>query len=451
MIFNGNFVLSKRINKTTTIKNTIKMKKLLFIIIIATIGSFQTNAQFSKGIQGTENWLYNWSNFKLETTDYRAATDILTGTITTNTTLVKNKTYQLIGQVYVTNNAVLTIEPGTVIRGDKATASKLIITQGAQIIAEGTETAPIIFTSNKNIMERTPGDWGGIVLLGEAPINNLSGVSALGNDLNPSFSKYAGDKKESNSGILKHVRIEFAGNIATADKYQGALILAAVGSKTKIESVQVSYAKNDSFEIFGGQLNLKNLVSYKAMGDDFDFTQGTQAAITNSIAVRNPYSSDIYGSRCIEIDSYDTPEGTDFTKPFTKVVASNMTFINTEANDQGLVKEAINIKENTYLTFENSIVSGFSSPIMFAGKIKSTPDNLSKIVIQNILINNCKEGFETEFKKTDSFETAINNWYNVAANKIKKSDIGNETLFINSNLKNNPDFRISMENTLVEN
>lgn len=427
------------------------MKKLLFIIIIATIGSFQTNAQFSKGIQGTENWLYNWSNFKPETTDYRAATDILSGTITTNTTLVKNKTYQLIGQVYVTNNAVLTIEPGTVIRGDKTTASKLIITQGAQIIAEGTETTPIVFTSNKNVMERTPGDWGGIVLLGEAPINNLSGVSVLGNDLKPGFSKYAGDKKESNSGVLKYVRIEFAGNTATADKYQGALILGAVGSKTKIESVQVSYAKNDSFEIFGGQLNLKNLVSYKAMGDDFDFTQGTQAAITNSIAVRNPYSSDIYGSRCIEIDSYDTPEGTDFTKPFTKVVASNMTFINTEANDQGLVKEAINIKENTFLTFENSIVSGFSSPIMFAGKIKSTPDNLSKIVIQNILINNCKEGFETEFEKTDSFENAINNWYNVAANKIKKSDIGNETLFINSNLKNNPDFRMSMENTLVEN
>ena len=427
------------------------MKNFLLMLMITSIGVFQTNAQFSRGIEGKNNWMRNWSNFKLETTDYKAATDILSGIITTNTTLTKNKTYQLIGQVYVTNNAVLTIEPGTIIRGDKATASKLIITKGAQIIADGTETDPIVFTSNKNVMERNPGDWGGLVILGEAPINTLSGVSGLGNDLNPAYSQYAGEKQDSKSGILKYVRIEYAGNVATADKYQGALILGAVGNKTKIENVQISYAKNDSFEIFGGQLNLKNLVSYKAMGDDFDFTQGTQAAITNSIAVRNPYSSDIYGSRCIEIDSYDTPEGTDFTKPFTKVVASNMTFINTEANDQGLVKEAINIKENTYLTFENSIVSGFSSPIMFAGKIKSTPDNLSKIVIKNILINNCKEGFETEFKKTDSFETAINNWYNVAANKIKKSDIGNETLFINSNLKNNPDFRISMENTLVEN
>ena len=427
------------------------MKNFLLMLMITSIGVFQTNAQFSRGIEGKNNWMRNWSNFKLETTDYKAATDILSGIITTNTTLTKNKTYQLIGQVYVTNNAVLTIEPGTIIRGDKATASKLIITKGAQIIADGTETDPIVFTSNKNVMERNPGDWGGLVILGEAPINTLSGVSGLGNDLNPAYSQYAGEKQDSKSGILKYVRIEYAGNVATADKYQGALILGAVGNKTKIENVQISYAKNDSFEIFGGQLNLKQLISYRAMGDDFDFTQGAQCAIINSIAVRDPYLSDIYGSRCIEVNSYDKPEGTDFKKPFTKVLASNMTFINTKENDQGLVKEAINIKENTFLTFENSVVSGFSSPIMFAGKIKAVPENLSKIVIQNILINNCKDGFETEFEKTPSFETAVNNWYNTAKNKIKKSFIANESLFINSDLKNAPDFRMRMETILAEN
>jgi hypothetical protein len=414
------------------------MKKIVLVAIIS-LSIFTTlNAQQIKGITGENNWFSNWTNFKPSTTDYNDASQLLTGTISTNLKLTKGNTYRLVGIVYVTNKAVLTIEPGTVIRGDKETCGTLVITKGSKIIAEGSATDPIVFTSNNNISERRPGDWGGIVILGEAPINKIGGVGYLDFNFDPAVSYYGGQDPNNNSGILKYVRIEYAGRKINALKELNGLSLAGVGKTTKLEFIQISFSNDDSFECYGGDVNFNNLISYRATDDDFDFTQGVQCNIANSIAIRNPYSSDISGSRCFEIDSYDKIENADVTKKLTKIIANNITLVNTEDNNQGLVREAIYIKEKSYFSLNNSIVDGFSSCVLLENKIGANPTNLAKINILGLQINRCNGVVLSE--------TAINNpdlvsWYNSDTFSLEFSKLNNTELFIQSDIKKSPDFR----------
>jgi len=420
------------------------MKKVL-IGIFSFISLTSLNAQQIKGITGEENWMGNWTNFKPATTPYPEATNILSGVINSNITLYKKNTYRLVGVVYITNNAVLTIEPGTVIRGDNTTCGTLVITKGSKIIANGQETDPIVFTSNNNINERKPGDWGGILILGDGPINKIGGIGYLDFNLDPSISYYGGENQESNSGILKYVRIEFSGRKINALKELNGLSMAGVGNKTKFDFVQVSYSNDDSFESYGGDVNFNHFISYRATDDDFDFTQGVQCNISNSIAIRNPFSSDISGSRCFEIDSYDKIENADLSKKLTKISAYNLTLINTEENNQGLVREAIFIKEKSYLSFNNSIISGFSSFILLEDKIASTPANLAKINLQGLQINSCLKGIISE-KEINNAE--IKNWYNSNSFSLEYTQKSKTELFIEPNIKKIPDFR-KKETTVV--
>lgn len=237
--------------------------------------------------------------------------------------------------MYVINNAVLTIEPGTIIRGDYDTCGPLVITKGAKIIAEGTESLPIIFTTNKESFIRKPHDWGGLFIMGDAPVNTFGGVGILNFDLDPKYNGYGGNNIESNSGTLKYVRVEYSGRKLSDKKELNAISFAGVGSKTVIQNIQISYSNDDSFEFYGGNVKLEKLISYRASDDDFDFTQGVQASFTNSIALRNPYSSDAERSRCLEIDSYDAVEKFDYQRNKTNIKATNLTLINLEDNNQG--------------------------------------------------------------------------------------------------------------------
>lgn len=422
------------------------MKKTVLIAILSFINILSTNAQQLKGISGETNWLKNWTNFKPATTEYNDASNILSGIIDSNIKLYKKNTYRLVGTVYVTKNAVLTIEPGTVIRGDKETCGTLVITKGASIIAEGTETDPIVFTSNNNISERKPGDWGGIIILGDAPINKMGGVSYLDFNLDSAVSYYGGQDLESNSGILQYVRIEFSGRKINALKELNGLSLAGVGRKTKIDYIQVSYSNDDSFECYGGLVNLNNLISYRATDDDFDYTQGVQCNISNSLAIRHPFSSDISGSRCFEIDSYDKPENTDFSKKLSKITANNITLINMEESNQGLVREAIYVKDKSYFSINNSVVSGFKQCVLLEDKIAVIQANLAKINLQGILINNCESNIQSE---TAANNTEIMNWYNNDSFSLEYSKVPNSSLFSEPNTKKIPDFRLKANNVIV--
>jgi hypothetical protein len=422
------------------------MKKIAFIVLFSLINRSFTNAQQITGIYGQTNWMTNWTNFKPATTEYKDATNILTGTISQDLKLDKKNTYLLMGVVYLTNNAVLTIEPGTIIKGDLETCGTLVITKGSKIMAEGEETDPIIFTSNKGISERKPGDWGGIIVLGEAPINKMGGVSFLDFNLDSTMSHYGGQNADSNSGILKYVRIEYAGRKLNALKELNGLSLAGVGSKTKLSFIQISFSNDDSFECYGGEVNLNNLISFRATDDDFDFTQGVQCNISNSIAIRHPFSSDKSGSRCFEIDSYDKVENADLTKKLTRITANSITLVNAEENNQGLVREAIHIQEKSYLNLSNSVISGFSPFIVLDDKIANISENLAKINLQYLLINNCSAGIQSE-EPTNNPE--ITNWYANNSFYLQYSKISNLDLFMEPNPKKNPDFRLKTNQNLA--
>ena len=180
------------------------MKKITqMICVLLTVTSM--SAQQEKGIMGYTNWLNNWTEFKPNKVEYGEANQILAGNISVNTKLLKRNIYVLQGNVYVTNNAVLTIEPGTQIIGDFETKGTLVVTKGAQIIADGLETDPIVFTSNRS--QKKAGDWGGVVVLGDAPINKFGNVGSYNLDLDPTLTTYGGDNVAGNSGILRFLRI----------------------------------------------------------------------------------------------------------------------------------------------------------------------------------------------------------------------------------------------------
>ncbi|SNB43742.1 conserved exported hypothetical protein [Flavobacterium psychrophilum] len=418
------------------------MKKTVLAVIFL-IHVFSLNAQVTNGIIGSANWFNNWTDFKPKTTEHSESTHILNGIIDANTTLYKKNTYLLIGVVYLANNAILTIEPGTVIRGDFATCGTLVITKGAKIIAEGVATDPIVFTSNKNVSERKPGDWGGIIMLGDAPINKFGGIGILDFNLNPKYNFYGGQNPESNSGILKYVRIEFSGRKLNALKELNGLSLAGVGSKTKIEYVQISFSNDDSFESYGGNVIFNNLISFRATDDDFDFTQGAQCNISNSIAIRYPFSSDVSRSRCFEVDSYDKLENYDLDRKLTKITANNITLINNEDNDQGLVKEAIYVKYDSFFELKNSVISGFNQFLLLENKAILN-SNLKKLKFENLVLNNCKAKVELETNTPDKLleEWIANDSFNIITSNTERKKI-----FEESDIKKNPDFRLKDNNS----
>ena len=208
----------------------------------------------------------------------------LTGSINTTTTLTSDKVWTLKGYVYVTDGAKLIIQPGTRIVSDIAEKGALCVERGAQIFAEGTSSNPIVFTSGRADGEKSPGDWGGIVILGRATTNRSSEPTIEGGIGRP----YGGTNDLDNSGILKYVRIEYAGIASMPNSEINALTLGGVGSGTIIENVQTIYANDDAFEFFGGTVNAKNLYSFATADDDYDFDFGYRGTITNGVSKRDP-------------------------------------------------------------------------------------------------------------------------------------------------------------------
>lgn len=428
--------------------------KISFLISFLIIGNIF--GQQEKGIIGTDNWLYNWTEFKPNQQNYDEPTQILTGNITKDTRLTKRNTYLLLGNVFVTNNATLTIEPGTVILGDYASKASLTISKGATLIAEGSETDPIIFTSNKSV--KRAGDWGGIIILGDAPTNKFGNgsVASFYKELQSSqylFTNFGGTNVESNSGALKYVRIEYAGKRIKNDDYFNGLLLAGVGNQTIIENVMVSYSAGNSFEIWGGEVNLFKLVSYRSNSNDYKFNFGAQSKLDNSLAVRSPYVSSSNGSRCLQIASYDKIEEVDFSKKGTMVVAKNLTFINDSENlmadiEKGLVKEAVYIAENASLDMNKSVISGFNPAVLFEDKIIVNQENLEKIKFSDMYFNNCNGNI---FVENNSNNEDLENWYgNTAFFNVYAKSYNSET-FIDLKNEKRPDFRLRINKIIATN
>jgi hypothetical protein len=239
------------------------------------------------------DWTYGWANFNPNETNYPVTSLTIENDITSNTTLqgvvlLKNK-------VYVKNNSTLTILPGTIIRGDYTTQGTLIVTKGSKIIANGTESDPIVFTSNQNATFRAEGDWGGLVLLGKARNNQPGGVAYIEGITQSSDTEYGGNDDHDNSGSLKYVRIEFAGIPLEPNKEINGLTFGSVGDGTIIDYIQVSHSGDDSYEWFGGTVNCKHLISYSTTDDDFDTDFGYRGNVQFGLGIRNPEMYDAAG------------------------------------------------------------------------------------------------------------------------------------------------------------
>lgn len=411
-------------------------------------------AQQEKGIIGYNNWLNPWTEFKPNKVEYGTPTQILSGNITKDTKLYKRDVYLLLGDVFVTDSTTLTIEPGTVIIGDFKTKGSLTISNGSKIIADGTHTDPIVFTSSRSL--KKPGDWGGIFILGNAPTNKFGGESALNYGLSPSSSSsisYGGDNLASYSGVMRYVRIEYAGKRTKDYGYFSGLTLAGVGQQTIIENIMVSYCEGNSFNILGGNLILDKMVSYKSSINDYEFNYGAQCKIFNSLAIRSPYVSGADISRCMYISAYDEKDDADLTKKQTYVEAENLTLLNLSddlKNDIkiGLVNEAIYIGENTSFSIDKSVISGFNPAVVLDYNIKINEENLAKIKFTRTYFNNCKGNI---FVKHVPNNEDLENWYgNRVFNNVYSKGPDSETFIDTKNLKR-PDFRLRINRIIASN
>ncbi len=429
-------------------KNSTRMLCLLFFVV------GNVFAQQEKGVIGTNNWLNSWTEFRPNNVEYGEPTQILSGNISKDTKLYKKDIYLLLGSVFVTDSTTLTIEPGTVIIGDFKSTGSLTISKGSKIIADGLETDPIIFTSNRGV--KKAGDWGGLFILGDAPINKFGNTSAVNYGMKPtsySHISYGGPDTKSNSGILKYVRIEFAGKRTKDFGYYNALTLAGVGNKTIIENVMVSYCEGNSFNIIGGEVKLNKMVSYRSMSNDYEFNFGTQCTISNSLAIRSPYVSGADGSRCMLIASYDKKDEVDLTQKGTEVIAENLTLVNisddlTSDIKVGLVKEALYISQDATLKMSKTVISGFYPAVILDSNISINSKTLERIKFSEMYFNNCKGNIFTE---NNSNNSDLENWYgNRAFFNVYSKGADSET-FIDSKNAKRPDFRLRINKIIASN
>ena len=278
----------------------------------------------------------------------------LSGNINATTTLTADKVWTLKGYVYVTDGAKLIIQPGTTIVSDIAEKGALCIERGAQIIAEGTATKPIVFTSGRANGEKQPGDWGGIVILGRAKTNRTSEPTIEGGIGRP----FGGTNDLDNSGVLRFVRIEYAGIAAMPNSEINALTLGGVGSGTIIENVQTIYANDDAFEFFGGTVSPRNLYAFATADDDFDFDFGFTGTITNGVAKRDPQFVDNGDAgNGVECDNDGTGSP---AQPYTHPKLYNMILVGpNNASSLSNHNLGLRFRRGTQFTMKNSVIWGW--------------------------------------------------------------------------------------------
>ena len=296
---------------------------------------------------------------------------VLNGNITANRTLKAGSTYIMDGVVYVKDGATLTIEPGVTIKAKKGKTA-LIVTRGSKINAVGTADKPIVFTSAEGMPAY--GDWGGLVILGRATtnasFNGQPGVGEIEGGVNNAQGDglYGGSDDMDNSGKLSFVRIEWAGYPFMPDKELNSLTLGGVGAGTQIDHVQVSYAYDDAFEMFGGTVNLKYIIAYKTYDDDFDCDAGYRGKVQFAIAYRDGSVADISGANGFEQDNDGS--GTT-TTPITAPVFSNVTLIGPRKDAQTAFhanyKRAAHLRRNTRTSIFNSVLMGYPTGILLDG------------------------------------------------------------------------------------
>lgn len=377
----------------------------------------------------------------------------LTGDLSTRT-LTADKKYLIKGQVFVRNGQTLTVEPGTVVLGDKRTRGTLVIDKGGKLEANGTVDKPIVFTSNQEEGVRDRGDWGGLVILGRANCNQpdpaIEGITPA--VVFGTLNSTANDNES--SGTLRFVRVEFAGIELSPNNETNSITMGGVGRGTIMENCMVSFGGDDGFEWFGGTINGKNLVSFCTWDDDFDCDYGWTGNVQFGLVIRYPGFADQSQSNAFECDN--GPNDND-VQPYTTGTFSNVTVIG-PIKSGGSVSNAnyahaIDLRRRTAVTIANSVFTGFPR-----GLRMNQASVLANYPSQGVLLNNImvapapatayNVGSGVNAADVKAYWEAANTTIDGPASDAIHQGLGiNPSLFFGSTLADaypsNPDFRVT--------
>lgn len=339
------------------------MRKVLGLVVVsAVLGAIACSDDGSLGGGSAENT----SNPPGSTTSGAPATpgevtkttETVEGDITASRTLDASKNWLLKGLVQVKAGQTLTIEKGTTILGDNASKAILLVEPGAKIIAEGTADEPIVFTSQAPEGQKRAGDWGGLVLLGKAPVNIPGGKGNIEGILKTvSGTEFGGSDPNDSSGVLKYVRVEYAGVVLSQDNEVNGITFGGVGAGTTVDFVQVRMALDDCFEFFGGTVNAKHLVCQWNQDDGFDFDNGYQGKLQYLVLQQDP--AHVGEDNGFESDNDANGSA---NQPFTNPQVYNATLCGKNA-DVDNAQFGMLIRRNARGTFANMVITGFEASL----------------------------------------------------------------------------------------
>lgn len=384
----------------------------------------------------TTMWTDGWTEWDPQNKVYPAPTMTVTGNITSNTTWSTGATVLLSSQCYITNNSILTIQPGVVVLGDKSViGAGIFVTKGSQLIANGTANAPIVFTSNQAPGSRARGDWGGIIMMGKADNNTAGGINNIEGLPVSALTEYgvaSNPDNNDNSGSLRYVRNEFGGYAYQQDKEINGFTFGAVGKATTLEYLQCSYNNDDAFEWFGGNVNAKYLVSFRNLDDDFDTDFGYSGNVQFGVAVRDPNIADVPAVSTSEFfESDNNATGTTAT-PVTSGIFSNITCIGplrgvTSSTVASGHRSRVRIRRNSALKIYNSIFTDQATRGVFIDGSASETNALNGALKFQ---NNILAGYKQRATESGTFGIIGSNTF-VIAN-------GNDTLVSSANILTTP-------------
>lgn len=366
--------------------------------------------------------------------------------ITANRTLYAETTYTIKGFIHVTNGATLTIMPGTKIQGDFNTlGSSLFIMRGAKIMAVGTEAKPIVFTSSRPAGSRAPGDWGGIVLIGNGVDNRTGQIevegtgTATGTTSGTNYRvNYTGDNPNpsnvDNSGEMKYVRVEFAGYAPSVNNELNSFTFGAVGNQTKLSYLQSVAGLDDAFEFFGGAPDADHLVAYEVGDDAFDMSEGFSGRLqyliafnSTVLAQRNGAGSPSSDPQGIENDGCNgTGCTTGFnTTPYTQPVVANFTLVGTGATASSGTSGGIGmmLRRGTAGYYVNGILARFpragisvrdADTYARAGATATPNLATADLAVKNVLMFETPTSFDPQVAGS----TTIQNSFDMAGNGL---------------------------------
>lgn len=322
------------------------------------------------------------------------------GSVSQDFTFSNDKAWVLEGGVFVEDGVTLTVEPGTKVYGSfNSGTSFLSVKRGGKIMANGTAESPILFSTLRQITSiPQPGDWGGIIINGKAPINTATGEA----EGEGGTGTYGGETPTDNSGILRYVIIEYAGKLLGEENELNSLSLNGVGSETIIEYVETLYGKDDGIEIFGGTVNLRYILSLGNADDSFDWTYGWSGKGQFWIAQQDTFE----GDKAIEADNNDV----NFTaSPFSNPTLSNLTLVGAQDADDG--NSGILLRRGTKGKIYNTLVTGFSKHGVEVDNNSLPYIGTGELVMANSIVygNAKKTTTGVNFKNANAFAEDLTN------------------------------------------